>query len=70
MWFSLVAAALAIGVLFGHELDTHGALRAEGRSDAVTEAPRAQDPQPVLEAPLAPSRSGKESASTSTTVPK
>jgi len=27
------------------------------------EAPRAQDPQPVLEAPLAPSRSVKESAS-------
>jgi outer membrane protein OmpA-like peptidoglycan-associated protein len=58
-----VAAALGVGVLFGHGLGTRGALRFGERPDAAAEAPRAQGPQPALEAPLTPSRNVKESAS-------
>ncbi len=55
---SLVAAAVGAGVFFGHGLGARGQPQVEERPEWISSHSR-QDPQPVLEAPMARSQNDK-----------
>jgi hypothetical protein len=65
LWASLLAAAAGAGVLFGHGLGNRVKQSGEERPDSLSRPQRTQDPQPVLDAPLTPSRKDNEKESNS-----
>lgn len=62
LWVSLAAAALGAGVLFGHGLGTRGQSQVEEHPEATTAQSRTQDPQPLLDAPIASPRNSRPSS--------